>query len=321
MVIVEGDDWMTIDLPLEPGEIAHMIPGFPVLVAYRGSIAHGTYVAPDDPTGIDDKDIMAAYVRELDYYLGLQGGQERGTDVKIREWDCASYELRHYVRLALGANPNVLSLLWTPPIHATEIGKALIANRHLFASKLAYHSFGGYAMSQLKRMTAIGDQTSRCGCAGDFHERGCKLNEERGRGSTKRYATGFMGAKRKALVEKFGYDTKNAAHLLRLLAMGIEFLTTGEINVDRTGIDSGYLIDVKVGRYSLDKVQGHAEYQFRELEKARDRSPLPDNPDHAAVQKLLVNLLSVLLAPQATLRAYDVQIERLKKAGGDATTT
>lgn len=39
-----------------------------------------------------------------------------------------------------------------------------------------------------------------------------------------------MGEKRKQLVAKHGYDTKNASHLIRLLRMGMEFLTVEEIN-------------------------------------------------------------------------------------------
>ena len=42
-----------------------------------------------------------------------------------------------------------------------------------------------------------------------------------------------MGEKRKAIVRKYQYDVKNAAHLIRLLRMGIEFLETGELRVFR----------------------------------------------------------------------------------------
>lgn len=45
--------------------------------------------------------------------------------------------------------------------------------------------------------------------------------------------SGYMGEKRKAMVRKYQYDVKNAAHLIRLLRMGTEFLTTGELQVYR----------------------------------------------------------------------------------------
>jgi len=52
-----------------------------------------------------------------------------------------------------------------------------------------------------------------------------------------------MGAKRKSLVEKFGYDTKNAAHLILLLRMGIEFLSVGVLHVKRH--DAQELLEIK----------------------------------------------------------------------------
>lgn len=56
-----------------------------------------------------------------------------------------------------------------------------------------------------------------------------------------------MGERRKALVRRHGYDTKNAAHLIRLLRMGIEFLQSGELLVDRSGHDAGELLAIKRG--------------------------------------------------------------------------
>lgn len=44
----------------------------PILVGYRGSIAHGMYVPPKNPTSIDDKDLMSVCIPPLDFYLGLE---------------------------------------------------------------------------------------------------------------------------------------------------------------------------------------------------------------------------------------------------------
>ena len=51
-----------------------------------------------------------------------------------------------------------------------------------------------------------------------------------------------MTAKRKALVDKFGYDTKNAAHLVRLLNMSIEAMTDHQLYVNRGNKDATKLI-------------------------------------------------------------------------------
>lgn len=284
-----------------------LIPHRPILVAYRGSHAHGMYVPPSEPTGIDDVDIQVVYIPDLDAYFGGRTDPPRGKDVKIGEWDSAAYEVRHMAGLLCNGNPNVLSLLWTPPMYVEPEGQMLIDARKLFATKRAYHSFGGYAHGQLKRMTSFTEATSACGCSGKFHGPDCSMAQERGRGSTKRFATGFMGDKRKGLVTKFGYDVKNAAHLLRLLKMGAEFLRTGEIIVDRREAgDAEWLLSVKRGEWLLSDVQAEAEKLFGAMREARDASTLPEEPDERAVTNLLMDILCIAHNTNIALRANAV---------------
>jgi len=278
---------------LTPAEISRLIPVEPVMVCYRGSHSHGTYLPPEDLSGVDDVDILTAYVPAIESYFGTEGQTWRGHDAFIGRWDSVSYELRHFAKLLSMANPNVLSTLWLKPehyIHLGPIGEALIANRDLFSSRLAHKSFGGYAYSQLKRMTAWKDQVSAgCHCKGTFHAEDCALKADKGRGSSKLYATGFMGAKRKALVEKHGYDTKNAAHLLRLLRMGAEFLASGKLNVWRE--DASFLIKVKRGEYTLEQVSAWAEDEYAFLDEQLKSSPLPEKPNFALIERLITDLL------------------------------
>lgn len=286
-----------------------LIPHRPILVGYRGSHAHGMYVPPSDPTGIDDVDIQCVYIPDLDAYFGPHLDPPRGRDVKVGEWDSAAYEVRHMVGLLCNGNPNVLSLLWTKDlIHVEREGQMLIDARRLFATKRAYHSFGGYAHGQLKRMTSFREaEDAACGCSGKFHGPECAVAQERGRGSSKRFATGFMGDKRKQLVQKFGYDAKNAAHLLRLLKMGAEFLRTGDLIVDRRAAgDADWLLAVKRGEWALWDVQQEAEQLFAEMRAARDESTLPDEPDARLVRDLLMNILCLAHNTTVALRANGV---------------
>ena len=275
-------------------EEARLIPRTPVLVGYRGSHSHGTYVPPEDETGADDIDIITAYIPSIDHYFGTEGQKWAGKDVKIREWDGVAYEYQHFVHLLEHCNPNVISALWLMPDHYLLVqpaGHVLIDNRNLFSSKLAGKSFGGYAYSQLRRMTAFKDSgASECGCEGTFHVEQCPLRAERGRGSAKLYATGFMGAKRKALVEKFGFDGKNASHLIRLLRMGTEFLATGELRVWRE--DAAELVGIKRGEWSLERVRKVADEEFLFFREAEKNSPLPEVPDFERINKLVVETLT-----------------------------
>src|SRR5574341_874208 len=98
-----------------------------------------------------------------------------------------------------------------------------------------------------------------------------------------------MGEKRKAMVRKYQYDVKNAAHLIRLLRMGIEFLETGQLQVFRTS-DAEELRRIKQGGWTLDQVKEQAEQLFGRIEDARARSPLPAHPDEPAANRLLMEI-------------------------------
>jgi hypothetical protein len=269
-------------------EIKQLIPHDPILVCYRGSHSHGTFVPTTDPEGID---VIACYIQpDLSYYFGLKDSM-RGHDCKIREWDSAAYEIRHMVKLLSQANPNVLCTLWMDDyIDLEEAGKELIAARELFSTKAAGNSFTGYMHGQIKRMTAWHDSGEATCCDGEiFHEEHCALRQQLGRGSQKKFATGFMGAKRKGLVQKFGYDAKNAAHAIRLGRMGIEFLKDGILRVKRD--DAAELIEIKNGGWPLAKIQQEASSLFAQLGEAKANSPLPDAPDMNKINELLVRIL------------------------------
>ena len=162
----------------------------------------------------------------------------------------------------LKGNPNVLSTLWLDDRYILKSSLAygvLRDNRDIFASKQAYHSFCGYAHSQFKKMTAFNFE-------------------------------GYMGAKRKSLVEKYHFDVKNAAHLIRLLRMGIEFLTEGELYVERK-LDAGELLSIKRGEWSLDKVKAEADKLFKLCEGAYIRSPLPNKPDFEKANEIVEDII------------------------------
>ena len=134
-----------------------------------------------------------------------------------------------------------------------------------FCSKLAISSFVGYAYGQLKRMEKF--------CTDKAH----------------------LGEKRKKLIEQFGYDTKNASHLVRLLRMGIEFVETGDMQVYRTD-DAQELIDIKRGKWSLEKVKQLSDRLFEQLESVGQKSPLPEEPDYEGAEKLLISIMRITLS-------------------------
>jgi 1,4-alpha-glucan branching enzyme len=103
-----------------------------------------------------------------------------------------------------------------------------------------------------------------------------------------------MGEKRKAMVRKYEYDVKNAAHLIRLLRMGKEFLETGALNVFRTH-DAQELIDIKQGKWTLSQVRAEAEKLFAEVRAAEANSNLPKRPDTVRANRILMEIHTAML--------------------------
>lgn len=226
---------------------------------YRGSISHGTHLPNSNPYSVDDVDIFGIYIPPQSYVIGLDVFEHY--EVKEEKWDVLCYDLRKFVRLLIKMNPNVLNALWTPErfyLKSTPAWKRLQENRDLFTSKQIFKSFCGYSQGQLHKMESM------------VHN-------------------GYMGEKRKKLVEKFGFDTKNAQHLIRLLRQGVEYLTTGELMVERP--DAQQLISIKQGAWSLDRVHDEAKRLFGKMEEANAASTLPEKPDINAINVLLQEIL------------------------------
>lgn len=103
-----------------------------------------------------------------------------------------------------------------------------------------------------------------------------------------------MGKKRRELVKKFGYDCKNAAHLLRLLRMALEMLDTGNLNVFRTE-DREQLLSIKMGKYSLETVSAEADRLFTEIDEAHRKTDLPEHPNTEVAEMLLQRIIRTYL--------------------------
>jgi predicted nucleotidyltransferase len=245
---------------LTPEDRKKLFPDNVILLGYRGSVAHNMYVPNTDPNSVDDIDLMGIYMAPEDHYLGINRTRET-LERFVGQWDVVNYEFKKFINLLLKSNPNVLSLLWLRDNHYIErhkYGNLLIENRDLFVSKKVYHSFTGYAYAQLKKMTHSSKE-------------------------------GYMGERRWALVEKYGYDCKNAAHCIRLLKMGMEFLVEGRLNVFRE--DAPWLLEIKRGGWSLEDVKAEAKKLFGLADEAYVRSSLPNEPNYDKVNELVKEIL------------------------------
>lgn len=293
--------------------------GFPlaphlIVLALMGSHSHGTYFPPEEPDAIDDIDLMGFVVPPLEYHVGLPRWEH--WRFQEEELDVVLYSLDKAMRLLLKSNPNIVGLLWLREdeyVHRHVLFDLLHAQRGIFSSQAAADAFAGYAFDQLKRMEAFDLErmaeyealTNQLRAQGPLSEvleaDGAKLlHVSRNWGidieALKRFRklhhshfSGYMGEKRKAMVRKYQYDVKNAAHLIRLLRMGAEFLETGRLQVFRER-DAEELKQIKRGGWTLDQVKAEAERLFAQVTQARERSPLPPQPDEAAANALLIEM-------------------------------
>lgn len=293
--------------------------GFPlepnlVVLGLMGSHSHGTYLPPEEPNAVDDIDLMGFVVPPLRFHLGLERWQH--WTLQVDELDVVLYSLEKATRLLLKSNPNIVGLLWLRDDEYVHRGKGferLRRDRGIFSSRAAAETFAGYANDQLKRMEAFDLErmaeyeqlTSQLRAHGPIEtvleadtnklaylSSRWKVDLEtliRFRKLHREHFSGYMGEKRKAMVRKYQYDVKNAAHLIRLLRMGAEFLATGQLNVYRTD-DAEELKLIKRGGWTLEQVKAEAARLFGGIEASRARSTLPEGPDTAAAEKLLLDL-------------------------------
>lgn len=171
--------------------------------------------------------------------------------------DLIVYSLRKWCRMALKGNPTVLMLLYSPKIISSlPIGEELRKNAPAFVSKRVGRAFIGYMRQQ----------------------RGKLLGERGGK-----------DVNRPELVEKFGFDTKFAYHMLRLGYQGLEFMTTGAIELPMPVVVRDRMIAVRQGKFTLAEVEEESFDLEAKLEHAINVSGLPEVPAEMIVDQFIMD--------------------------------
>lgn len=118
--------------------------GSPLLVVVRGSQSYGTSL----PTS--DIDYGGVYIQSIEDILANRY-KEQLSDAK---GDIVFYEIRRFLELCSTNNPNILELLNTPDdciIYIHPVMQSLLSVKDAFVTKKIVDSFGGYAVSQIKK--------------------------------------------------------------------------------------------------------------------------------------------------------------------------
>lgn len=139
---------------------------------YRKSFNVDCYINPDKKSVIvfvDNLDVKKMHYLQVSilafmpWYLNQDDGltedelalMQSFEQVVNTQTDTTIYAFNKLVSLLLNCNPNTIEMLGCKPEHyfyISDIGREMIANRKMFLSKRAVHSFGGYANQQLRRL-------------------------------------------------------------------------------------------------------------------------------------------------------------------------
>lgn len=230
-----------------------------------GSEVHGTSIGAQS-----DQDEMGVCIAPPESVLGLTPfehyqfrTQPDGATSGPGDLDLIVYGLRKYVRLAAGGNPTVLLPLFVTDEHVRwidELGHELRASRALLLSRRAGAKFRGYLDSQRRGLMGL--------------------------------RAGARNKGRADIRERYGFDAKFAAHMVRLGLQGVELLTTGAITLPVPEPDGQWLRDLRRGRHSKQDALDRAAELEASLDAllAAPTSPLPAEPDAAALDRWLVSM-------------------------------
>tara|TARA_R100001132_G_scaffold27409_2_gene33158 strand:- start:42 stop:989 length:948 start_codon:yes stop_codon:yes gene_type:complete len=207
------------------------------------------------------------------------------------------------------------------------VGRVLIEKRDIFLSKRAKFRFMGYAHSQLKKMrghyewlrnppkskplrsdfglpesgSKVIDKTTM-GAIEDLESQGYTFGPEVATAvrREKEYASAltrwkqYQGWKknrneaRAKLESKFGYDTKNGMHLIRLMRMCAEIMEGKGVITKRP--DAEELIEIRLGSKTYEEIMEEASRLEDLVEDLYKKSSLPDETNTEEIKNLCVAL-------------------------------
>lgn len=233
-----------------------------ILESIVGSTVHGTSVED----GLEDLDLMAIVLEDSKTFIGFYSEdtwttrtKPEGVRSEAGDIDHVAYGLKKFLTLALKGNPSILLGLFAPEEKlrvVTDEGRELRALTPKIVSRQVIAPFSGYMRQQHERLLDI---------------------------------RGQKNVTRPELIEKYGYDTKYAGHIIRLGLQGEEILLTGRISLPMKEDQRTWVVDVRTGRYSLHEVSEQILEVEARLSKAYKNSPLPPIPDRAAVEKWMIS--------------------------------
>jgi predicted nucleotidyltransferase len=263
-----------------------------------GSRAYGV------DTTSSDEDFRGVFIGLPDNLIGLHPLEHCELS-----GDNMLFELRKFLVLAKDCNPNIIELLFMDESNIllqNQWWLRVKEQRALFLSRKAKFTFSGYAMAQLKKIRGHNRW---------LHDPKPMKEPEPAKYLKTKHIDGLgqkevfdqfaydaalkqwkqywewkhnRNPKRAALEDEYGYDTKHAMHLIRLLRMGVEIMRGEGVKVKRDDRDE--LLAIRSGKLKYDELVDTAQEYERQLDNLYQTSDLPHAPDAEKINRLMLEI-------------------------------
>ncbi len=225
-----------------------------ILKGIVGSHAYGL------ATSISDIDTKGIYVAPTLKILGIKKPKET---IDQNDPDITYHEVEKFIRLALKCNPSVLELLYLEDYtELTHEGYLLINSKKHFLSNTVSNSYGGYAISQARKLNI----------------RAYKDNE--------------LHVPLKEVTRGFSAKTSNkpfkhARHCMRLLDQGTQLLETGTLDIKVKNKEELFALE----NLTIQELVDLFEQKFKEFNNIK--SILPDKPNYEKINEILLQIRGI----------------------------
>jgi len=125
-------------------------------IIFEGIVGSQSYGIATPTSDIDKKGV---YVQDLDSILGF-GYIDQVNDTKN---DQTFYEIKRFLELLSSNNPNIIELLNLPEdcvIYKDPVFDLILDRKDEFITKMCRHSFGGYAVEQIRKARGLNKKIS-----------------------------------------------------------------------------------------------------------------------------------------------------------------
>jgi predicted nucleotidyltransferase len=223
-----------------------------------GSTAHGISAETTD----DDHDYTVLRIEDFEELITgdprhqsmMARTQPEGHRSRMGDIDLQIYTIRKFATLASRGNPSILTALFSPKVHHHQLWilDGLEQLEKIIPSKAAGNAFLGYMRQQMERWIGV---------------------------------RGQKNVKRPELVEAYGFDTKYAAHVIRLGHQGIEYMEKGRFTLPLEENLADAIVGLRTGAMEEYDAMAWAKNTEDRLKVAIDNSDLPEHPNTRGTKK------------------------------------